>query len=361
MWLFYKEIYGMNDKFDLEEWYDKNIDLYKSLAANVANTLKTALDKDNIAYVDIPYRVKSKKSLLEKWKRPNKKYTNISEITDLAGIRVITLVEADLSKVEEIIKKLFNVHEEDSGDKNALLGNDKVGYRSKHYVCDIGSTRESLYELKHLKSKNFEIQTRTALAHAWAEIEHDRCYKLKGKLPNEIDRRLKLVAGLLESADNEFNRLTEEIEKYQETIQSQINNDNLNIELNSITLQEFITKEYSSFINKKENALENKKLINDVIYELNAFDIRNIQQLKEAIFKALNKYPEFRDTKLPLSMVDFIRIILALIDLDKIMFIISEHPYDNITCDPSAYQELLKYYNQEYVDNIFEKYNIEVV
>ena len=59
-------------KFNPEEWFENNIQLFESLAANVANTLKTALDKQNIMYVDVPFRAKTKESFLKKWQE--KKY-----------------------------------------------------------------------------------------------------------------------------------------------------------------------------------------------------------------------------------------------------------------------------------------------
>lgn len=189
----------LKTKIDHAKWFDENIKTYESLAANVANTLKTALDKNNIMYVDIPYRAKTRESFLKKWEI--KDYQDTSSVMDLAGIRIITLVEDDLNEVEELIRKLFRVHEEDSGDKSVRLGHEKFGYRSRHFICDIGSKREELIELDHFKEMKFEIQIRTALAHAWAEIEHDRGYKLEGGLPENFKRRLNIVAAMLEGAD----------------------------------------------------------------------------------------------------------------------------------------------------------------
>lgn len=304
----------MDKQFNIDEWYEKNIDTYASLAANVANTLKTALDKDNIAYVDVPYRVKTKYSLFEKLNSPDKNYSSIDEITDVAGIRVITLVESDLSKVEGIIKKLFNIHEQDSSDKNDLLGNDKVGYRSRHYVCDLGTTRESLYELEHLKSKPFEIQTRTALAQAWAEIEHDRCYKLQGKLPSNINRRLKLVAGLLESADNEFNRLTKEIEEYQNSISDKLKQEDLNLPIDSRTLYEYLNKKFNGVFLNNSNTFNEIGMFELTMRYLNNFDINTIQELDNLINRNINENIQKMTFN---SQISFISFILCLDDIDK--------------------------------------------
>ncbi|WP_441293061.1 hypothetical protein ACSRUE_06010 [Sorangium sp. KYC3313] len=49
-----------------------------------------------------------------------------------------------------------------------------------------------------------EIQARTILQHAWAEIEHDIQYKSTSVIPTEIRRRFMSIAGMLEIADREF-------------------------------------------------------------------------------------------------------------------------------------------------------------
>lgn len=43
---------------------------------------------------------------------------------------------------------------------------DQTGYRSVHFVCDIGSARAALPEFNGLSGLKFEIQIRTVLQHA---------------------------------------------------------------------------------------------------------------------------------------------------------------------------------------------------
>lgn len=276
------------NKADHEEWFDRNIHHYKTLAAMVAATLKSTLDGHGISYVDIPFREKSKRSFLKKIddKKKNKDYSP-NNMTDLAGIRVITLIESDIEKVSELIHSLFNVHKDDSVNKTESLGEDKVGYRSVHFVCDIGEVREDLTEWKFLKDFCFEIQVRTALMHAWAEIEHDRGYKLGGKLPSNLARRFSLLSGLLESADLEFNRLTVEIEEYAKTLNKEIiENENLenDIELTTIGIKSLIKNKYSNQFSYNES---NNEVLSDVIEELENFGIRNLNELDEHIKNSL--------------------------------------------------------------------------
>lgn len=107
-------------------------------------------------------------------------------------------------------------------------------------------------EFSAYKGLCFEIQIRTALEHAWAEIEHDRGYKLGGRLPSDLNRRFKLLSGLLESADLEFNRLTVEIETYAKNLNFGADSNTLDSELTSVGVSSLLEEKYSNFIQKSE-------------------------------------------------------------------------------------------------------------
>ena len=55
-----------------------------------------------------------------------------------------------------------------------------------------------------------EVQVRTILQHAWAEIEHDIQYKTSITTPDTIRRKFMSLAGLLEIADREFQAIQDE-------------------------------------------------------------------------------------------------------------------------------------------------------
>ncbi|MBD1220647.1 hypothetical protein IDM30_16480 [Acinetobacter seifertii] len=119
------------------------------------------------------------------------------------------------------------------------------------FICDVGQDREKLPEFSVYKGLCFEIQIRTALEHAWAEIEHDRGYKLGGKLPSHLNRRFKLLSGLLESADLEFNRLTQEIEEYANGLKENIANITEDFELSTIGVKTLLESKYPEFISRE--------------------------------------------------------------------------------------------------------------
>jgi hypothetical protein len=62
-------------------------------------------------------------------------------------------------------------------------------------------------EYESVKGVWFEIQVRSILEHAWAEIEHEIVYKSGITYPTEVLREFAALAGTLEILDAEFLRL----------------------------------------------------------------------------------------------------------------------------------------------------------
>ncbi len=179
------------------ELYRGNFESYKDLALAVDNIIRQVLDQQGINYHSITNRPKEVERYREKASK--EKYDDPkNQIMDMAGVRIITYIDSDAKKVERIVKSLFVIIPEYSKDKSEELGTDRVGYRSIHCICTLGKERLALPENRAYRNLFFEIQIRTILQHAWAEFEHDRNYKFKGVAPNEIRRRLSVVAGSLE-------------------------------------------------------------------------------------------------------------------------------------------------------------------
>jgi hypothetical protein len=81
---------------------------------------------------------------------------------------------------------------------------ERFGYKSVHYLVELKGDRTRLPEYERFAGLVAEIQVRTVLQHAWAEIEHDIQYKSTVTIPTEIRRRFVALAGMLEIADREF-------------------------------------------------------------------------------------------------------------------------------------------------------------
>ena len=112
-----------------------------------------------------------------------------------------------------------------------------------HTIVSLSSKREKLVEYSRFKNLKFEIQIRSILQHAWAEIEHDIGYKSALGIPKEIRRKFSRIAGLLETADENFCEVKQSINEYNNKI-TESKNELLNTDLNLNSLTIF-TNEYS--------------------------------------------------------------------------------------------------------------------
>jgi hypothetical protein len=114
--------------------------------------------------------------------------------------------------VDSTIRSEFDVIEK--SDKTLiLLKEEKFGYGSIHYVVRLKDNRTNLLEYSRFMNVVAEIQIRTILQHAWAEIEHDIQYKAIETIPVTIRRRFMSLAGMLEIADREFQAIQDDDEK----------------------------------------------------------------------------------------------------------------------------------------------------
>lgn len=262
---------------DTSSWYKQHAPTHEGLATVVATTLSNLLKTKRIDRLAVSSRVKTLDSVLEKMAR--KEYASPTEITDLTGIRVITYIESDVQKVAELIEGAFKMDATKSINKSDELRTDRFGYRSVHYVCELGESRTNLTELSDYKGVLFEIQVRTVLQHAWAEIEHDRSYKFAGDLPSSIRRRLNLVAGLLEVADREFSSLAHEVDLYAKEIHETAQAGNLaTAEITSISVAEYLKSRHDlSALDMKEKSKH--LLLDTAILEWKAFGLKTIDDL----------------------------------------------------------------------------------
>jgi putative GTP pyrophosphokinase len=137
----------------------------------------------------------------------------VAEITDLAGARIITFFLNDVEAIRPRISAEFEVLEEI--DKSQELEDEGtfVGYRSIHCIVRLQPGRTRLPEYARFRGLIGEIQVRTIMQHAWAEIEHDIQYKSVATLPGAIRSRFAQLAGQLAIADREFQAIQEEDER----------------------------------------------------------------------------------------------------------------------------------------------------
>lgn len=201
---------------------------YEVFANNLRNILREALIVENIQIHSIEARAKDLESFGIKASKPSDenpnlpKYTNpLSEITDLAGVRVIAFLPKTLHAIEKLLSEQFQVIERtDKGQELSDQG--KFGYQSIHFLVRLAPARAILPEYSSCRDLTAEIQVRTILQHAWAELEHDIQYKSYTVIPKSIRRRFTALAGLLEIADREFQAIQDEDQQQRSTARESI-------------------------------------------------------------------------------------------------------------------------------------------
>ena len=199
----------------LQEFRDKRQELLQ-LDNHVFELISQTLKQQGLELNSIEHRIKTVESLAGKLERKGEKYHQLSDITDLIGLRIVTFYTDDVDKVAAIISQLFDIDWANSVDKRKLHDLNSFGYNSLHYICNL-----------HGGSFPFEIQIRTALQHTWSAIEHDIGYKGAVKLPPQYRRQFSRLAGMLELADDEFSRLRTTMTEYRRQIQALVKSGNL--------------------------------------------------------------------------------------------------------------------------------------
>lgn len=238
-------------KKDILIEYDNKKSLYDSLGNKCKTLIKELLEVNWIMVHHLSHRTKKKENLEEKLIRKWLKYNCLEDVTDLSWIRIITYFAEDVSTIADIIKSEFKVDEENTIDKRDLE-EDRFWYLSMHYVVSISESRLKLAEYKNFKKLKIEIQIRSILQHWWAEIEHDLGYKWAKWIPAEFKRDFSRIAALLETADNEFNRLRRELNNYNLEIRKDYKALNKSLKINNTTLGQFLEQnKYLILINQE--------------------------------------------------------------------------------------------------------------
>ena len=299
---------------DILDWYIKNRPIYKRLTLKVESLLSEVFEMQNISYHIISSRTKDIDSVNGKISKG--KYDKPHEqIQDFSGIRIITYVEDEIEQICKIIEKIFNIDEDNSSNKSDDLGIDKVGYKSVHYIAYLDDSRLKLPEYEQYKGKCFEIQVRTILQHAWAEIEHDRNYKYTGKLPSDIGRRFKILAGVLEMADREFNNISNEIDLISDNTVKGTKKGELDIPISSTTITKYFETRFSKLIKNGYPIIQNTD--EEIFIEIEKFGLKTLADLDKLISKKLEDSLNVYVKQNSLNELGLIRRILIISDFNK--------------------------------------------
>ena len=199
------------EKDIIKDIYDEILPLYIRAGQNISEAIEILMNEHKVSFLAISHRIKEFESFFEKINR--KKYKNpFEQNEDFCGIRIVIYYIEDIPKIERIIETEFILKTKES--KEDILSVNEFGYRSYHYIFNLKESWLETPNFKGLKDIKIELQVRTALMHAWAEIEHKLGYKNKDQIPNALKRKLSIVSAKLEEADNQFQETRNSAEDY---------------------------------------------------------------------------------------------------------------------------------------------------
>ncbi|ELY6214037.1 hypothetical protein SNQ23_003926 [Cronobacter dublinensis] len=273
--------------------YDEKKETFDSYALALKSLLNTLIRGEGLSVHSLDSRVKNRKSLEAKIEKKDK-YNVLNDITDVIGIRIITHYADDVDRIARLVESEFRIDFENSIDKRISIEPDKFGYLSLHYIVNLNEARSNLKEYETYKDIKAEIQIRSILQHAWAEIEHDIGYKSAIGLPNNIRRAFSRLAGLLELADEEFIKIKEKISARQQEVAKELEQGAGESYLDIVALDEFLNKssvldDISIQIKEKHdltvNGRNKDKDLEHLLNGLYFINITTITELNEALLK----------------------------------------------------------------------------
>lgn len=341
----------METKSTIMERYDAKKGLYQNFGLEIQHQLENILREEGVVCNTISSRLKERESLSEKIDRKRDKYTQLEDITDITGVRIITYYVADVNRVAEIVEQEFTVDRENSIDKSAALEPDRFGYCSVHYVVEMSPERLKLREYQAYVGLKCEIQIRSVLQHAWAEIEHDLGYKSTIAIPRDIRRNFSRLAGLLEIADKEFQNIRSFLKSYQNEAAGKMERKELqDMEVDAILLNTVI-KSNPDIMGLNEtlaNILGGRFLkrispesIESTIKQLRWFGVCTVDQLQSFIARNKDKVAVVARKMCDLGIKPF-NSLKRTIALDYLCYT------ELLTANPSA-EEIRRYLNENHM------------
>jgi putative GTP pyrophosphokinase len=306
--------------------------VYESLVNEVLFAVHKGLSTRSIKTATVFGRVKEPQSLADKIDRMN--YTNLSDITDLAGARIVCMYSSQLVAVENFIREEFKVIEH--LDKSDQLGADRMGYQGLHFLIELAPPFYEGPRYRSLRGLRCELQVRTVLQDAWALISHQLVYKNEEVVPKRLLRDLNNVSSLLEIAQSVFDSVEEKRAHYMLEIQERFNTPDTflsqPIDYETVTAYsrwKFPGRAYSDFWQAR------------LLQDLDLSKYRTLKDLDEVVERANEAVAKYRDVNPHLFQfsTDFITKSLGFVDLG----FRQRHPFGQPTKDAfEQYGKLVK-------------------
>jgi len=193
----------------LEAQYEADRRLYELILQALESRFREWLETEGL-HAGIKVRVKSFQSWFDKLLRKMRHGAAADrvQIHDVLGMRLVCPFLEDLRTIEDLIRRQFTVLEEER--KGSSQNFKEFGYDSTHFLVALPA--DLVEDLALSPPLPCEIQVRTILQDAWAEVEHELIYKSKF-LP--FDQPLKRKMAALNANLTLSDIIFQEIREYQ--------------------------------------------------------------------------------------------------------------------------------------------------
>jgi putative GTP pyrophosphokinase len=208
-----ENIISTPEKNNLKNEYDR----YSAVRLLIVNDIKEQLENILTALDSRPVvsgRIKNFSSFFYKYLRLLKTGMNDPQITDLLGIRVICPFIEDLQAAEDLIRNNFSIVEREIKGHYTFQ---QFCYESTHLLVKI--PQAIIDKNGDPGTEIVEVQIRTILQDAWAEVEHELVYKVEfSPFDEPMKRKLAAVNASLSLADMIFQEIRSYQRKYSKEI-----------------------------------------------------------------------------------------------------------------------------------------------
>ena len=255
--------HDLNYEMILDEYHEK-LPLFERMQSLILKKIRSSLDENHVLIAALESRIKTETSLAGKLERKGYKYHSLGDITDVLGVRIVTFYSNEVALISAHVEQLLDIDWENSIDNRKMLETDRFGYLSLHYICRIPEKIYKDPDMPELNQIRFELQIRSLLQHAWANLYHDMGYKIDVEVPIAYQRDMSRLAGLLELAEEHFSRIRKEINDYRRSVQSLVATGNFNeVLLNGDTFRSYIELKPFRHLAEKIAGIKQAQLFED--------------------------------------------------------------------------------------------------
>ena len=191
----------------LQQLYDAGIKEVRTKLEILDDEFKIKHDHNPIHHME--YRLKSVNSILGKLEKRGLEVSLdsiVTNLTDIAGVRVICNYVSDVYKIADLLIKQSDIKL--IAKKDYIKHPKENGYRSLHLVVEV-----PIFLAEKVQPTTVESQIRTIAMDFWASLEHHLRYKADNEVPDGVRDELIECAKTISNLDYKMQGIHEELNK----------------------------------------------------------------------------------------------------------------------------------------------------